>query len=335
MLAAADGLWYAIAMQYSIPFLAWAIPCAAMALTLETVCEIDRPPEPESLSSLAFVSNDVYWASTDWRPKMYELTVRRAADGKPNGVSIALKCPLEGAKDVEGLAYDPLRGTFWAADEVNMTVCEYDPATGRRLGALEVPAIFSQRRLTYGFESLCIRADGLEMWLANEEALKCDGAVSTSKGGTTVRLARFVRADAKSAWRAAGQWAYVTDALAGSAPLDSCRSGLTGLCMLEDGTLLALEREYSFKPLPALRCRIYAVDRTGATDVTPIQSLAPGGDAFTPVAKQRLFDAATGLSMYEGIAAGPVAPDGSRLIYLVSDGDKMMSKRLLVLRLTK
>jgi hypothetical protein len=48
-----------------------------------------------------------------------------------------------------------------------------------------------------------------------------------------------------------------------------------------------------------------------------------------------LYDADTGLSMYEGLAPGPIASDGSRLFYLISDGDKMMSKRLRVLRLSK
>ena len=304
-------------------------------MTLTPVCELNRPAEPASLSSLTFVSNGVYWAATDWHPALYEIVIKADADGKPTDIEITRKCAIDGGKDVEGMARDPLRGTFWAADEVFGTLSEHDAATGRRIVEVELPAIFKQTRKTYGFESLCIRPDGLEMWLANEESLLCDGPVSTPEDGTVVRLARFTRKDAADSWRAAGQWAYRTDSMTGSAPIDSCRSGLTALCALEDGTLLALEREYSFKPLPALRCRIYSIDRTGATDVTARESLAPGTPPFSPVAKTRLFDAQTGLAMYEGIAPGPVQTDGTRLIYLVSDGDKMMAKRLMTLRLTK
>ena len=311
------------------------LPWTAAALSITQICEIERPPEPTSLSSLSFVSNGTYWSSTDWTPTLYELTLDMPAGGKPANLKITEKCKLQDAQDVEGIARDPLRGTVWAADEVKVEVCEYDPATGRRIGALDIPPVFKKFRSTYGFESLSIRADGLEMWLANEETLVCDGPASTSETGATVRIARFTRKDGKDAWRAAGQWAYKCDALAGAAPLNSCRSGLADLCVLEDGTLLALEREYSFKPLPALRCRIYAIDRKGATDITARESLAPGTPPFSPMAKTMLYEVNSGLSMYEGIAPGPVEPDGSRVILLVSDGDKMMLKRIMALRLRK
>ncbi len=311
------------------------MPWAAAAMSLSHVCELERPSEPASLSSLTFVSNGVYWSSTDWHPALYEITIKKSPDGKPNGLDIVRKCQIEGAKDVEGIARDPLRGTVWAADEVKAEVCEYDPATGRRLGALAVPPVFKKPRKTFGFESLSIRADGLEMWLANEESLLCDGPISSPKNGAVVRLARFTRKDGASTWNAAGQWAYVCDTMAGSAPLDNCRSGLSDLTVLEDGSLLALEREYSFKPLPLLRCRIYSIDRTSATDISDRDSLAPGTPAFTPVSKTRLYDANTGMTMYEGLAPGPSAADGSRPLLLISDGDKMMSNRLLILKLEK
>ncbi len=322
-------------MRSSTKLLFLLLPWTAGALTLVPVCELDRPDDPASLSSLSLVSNGVYWTSTDWKPTLHEIVLRHAEDGKPNGLKITRLCALEGAKDVEGIAYDPLRGTFWAADEVYRKVSEHDPRTGRRLGEMKLPPQFEKCRRTFGFESLCIRPDGLEMWLANEEALSCDGPISNPDHGTTVRLARFTRANGNDAWLAAGQWAYETDSIGGSAPLYGCRSGLSGLCALEDGTLLALEREYSFKPLPALRCRIYAVDRAQATDVAARESLAPGTLPFTPVAKKRLYDANTGLAMYEGIAPGPIEADGSRLLFLISDGEKMMSKKMLVLRLSK
>lgn len=322
-------------MRHTKTTLTILLPWTAAALSLTPVCELERPPEPTSLSSLSFVSNGIYWSSTDWQPTLYELRLDMPAGGRPANLKIAEKCRLEGAKDVEGVAYDPLRGTVWASDEVKIEVCEYDPATGRRIGKVDIPNVFRKCRPTFGFESLAIRPDGLEMWFANEEALSCDGPVSTSKTGAVVRIARFTRKDGRDSWHAAGQWAYRCDRMAGAAPIDACRSGLSALCVLEDGTMLALEREYSFKPLPSLRCRIYAVDRAGATDVSARESLAPGTLPFSPVAKDLLCDFNSGLAMYEGIAPGPVEPDGSRIILLVSDGDKMMLKRILALRLKK
>ena len=312
-----------------------ATPFAACALSLAHVCDIDRPPEPTSLSSLTFVSNGVYWSSTDWKPALYELTFDMQKGAAPTGLKISRKCNLNGARDVEGIARDPLRGTVWVADEEKKEVCEYDPDAGKLLGKVDVPHIFSKCRRTYGFESLTIRANGLEMWLANEESLTCDGNVSNAEDGTIVRLALFTRNGGGDSWRHAGQWAYKCDKMEGSAPLNSCRSGLADLCVLEDGTMLALEREYSFKPLPALRCRIYSIDRTNATEISARESLAPGTQPFSLVGKTLLYESGTGFSMYEGIAPVPVEADGSRLILLVSDGDKMMSRTIRVLRLGK
>ena len=312
-----------------------ALPCMACALSLTRVCDIERPSAPTSLSSLCFISNGVYWSSTDWKPTLYELTLEMRDGAAPSGLAIKEKCKLQGARDVEGIARDPLRGTVWAVDEEKRELCEYDPTTGRRLGKAAIPSVFDKCRKTYGLESLAIRPDGLEMWLANEESLTCDGNVSNSEDGAMVRLALFTRKNGADAWHHAGQWAYKCDKMDGSAPLDSCRSGLADICVLEDGTMLALEREYSFKPLPSLRCRIYAIDRSAATEVSSCDSLANVPAPFAPVVKTLLYGEGTGFAMFEGIAPGPVEKDGSRLMLLVSDGDKMMSKTIRVLRLAK
>ena len=55
------------------------LPWTAAALTFTTVCELDRPDEPTSLSSLSFVSNGVYWSSTDWKPALHEIVLRQDA----------------------------------------------------------------------------------------------------------------------------------------------------------------------------------------------------------------------------------------------------------------
>lgn len=307
----------------------------AAALSVTPVGEVNRPDKPDSLSSLTRVAPGVYWSSTDWQPTVYELRLSEADGKPPTEVVVTRKCTLENATDVEGIARDPLKGTLWAADEEGQSVTEHDAATGKRIGALELPKILAQNHRTYGFESLTISPDGLHLWVANEEALSCDGSVSTPNNGTTVRLTHFSRANGQTPWKLSGQWAYTTDAIGGAAPFNTCRSGLADLCALEDGMLLALEREYSFKPLPTFRCRLYAVDLAGATDVRDRASLAPVAHAFTPVKKTLLYDANTLLANYEGIAADPVQKDGSRRLLLVSDGGQMMAKKILALKLAK
>ena len=307
------------------------VACGAGGAELVHVGDVVRPDEPASLSSLTFVSNGVYWSATDWKPALYELKVESDDEGRPKSVACTRKCVLQGAVDVEGIARDPLRGTVWVADERATAVCEYDPETGRRLEPVEMPPVFGNVRRDYGLESLCIRPDGLEMWFANEEALSCDGPVTTPKNGTLVRLARFVRKSGAEKWRAAGQFAYEADRMTGTALRKGCRSGLVGLCELEDGTLLALEREFSFSLLPRLCCRVYAVSIAGATDVSGMDALE--GAKFVQTTKKLLYAANTGFTMYEGIAAGPVERDGARLVHLVSDGDKKMVKKLMALRL--
>ena len=46
--------------------------------------------------------------------------------------------------------------------------------------------------------------------------------------------------------------------------------GVADLCVLPDGSLLVLEREFSWDMVPCFRGGIYQVDLTGATEFLPI-----------------------------------------------------------------
>ena len=102
------------------------------------------------------------------------------------------------------------------------------------------------------------------------------------------------------------------------------RSGVSDLCVLDDGTLLVLERELSRKGVdPAYRARLYAVrpDRDAAFDIKH------------PIAKKLHFGSDTGTANYEGVCAGPVLDNGDRTLVLVSDGGDADDERLYVLRM--
>ena len=309
----------------------------------EIADEILRPdlPESDSLGGVAWVSNNVYWAVTDekWHPVLWELEFpMNAITGKLNVCHMKMLCRPEKANDIEGLARDPIDGSIWLTDEREGSIGQYDPKTGMRLGGVvELPAVMRGSRRDFGMESLTIGRDGLSMWTCSEESLRADGPRSTRKQGTDVRLTRLVREMGTVNWKAAGQWVYRTDPIAGgpwyNAENEECsRSGISELCLLEDGTLLVLEREFSVVLVPRFRCRIYEVDLSNATDVLSYPSVkdVPG---LVRVEKRLIFET-TGFAMYEGMCTGPKLTDGSRLLVLVSDGDKRALRSVMALRLS-
>ncbi len=242
-------------------------------------------------------------------------------------------------RNSEGIAYDPRMGTLWICDEgTPPSIAEFrvdGKATGRT-----APISALQRgkpRYNLSLESLTISPDGLTMWTANEQALKCDGGSSSGNTNvnTVVRLTRYRRGAAKAGWSAAGEWAYSCDKCAGTA---CAQSGLSGLCALPDGSLLALEREVSIETCG--RCRIYRITTgalAAATEVSGIPALTNA--TYAAVAKGDPLVSFTGprpsgilgpyeLIVYEGIALGPRLNDGSYSVYLVSDGGESVSKKV-------
>ena len=238
-----------------------------------------------------------------------------------------------GLRDAEGLARDSLSGTLWASSEwTPPSISEFaldGSATGR---TAPVPSIQRDKlRSNLSLESLTISPDGLTMWTANEQALTCDGESSSGNTNvaTVVRLTRFTRVTAQDNWQAAGEWAYACDPCA-NATFAEC--GLSGLCSLPDGSLLALEREVSIATWG--RCRIYRITTgalAAATEVSNVSSLTNA--TVSVVAKGSPLVSFTGTDLnniivYEGIALGPQLGDGSYGVYLVSDGGATKTKSL-------
>lgn len=225
--------------------------------------------------------------------------------------------------DSEGIALGPGRDRAWVSDEVASTITEFDLATGLRTGSVNVPDIYRRANVqnNMGLESLTYGAGAL--WTANEEALRPDGALSTTAAGTWVRIQEFDGPDLAPR----RQFAYRTDPISRMSPfIDVERSGLVDLLALPNGQILALERELGGY-LPRFRARIYLVDFVGASDVAEVSSLSTG-TGFTAVSKTLLWQANTGFSNFEGITLGPQLGDGSYALLLVSDdGIRAMAQR--------
>lgn len=290
--------------------------------------EIRKSDFPKYLSGITYADGDLYYSVADREGKMYPLTIKFNHSGTPAKPRFKESVTLEGARDLEAVAWDPLRKTVWAADEADASIREFDPATGRRLGNLDLPQVFRKFRPNLAFEALTISPDGLELWTANEEALSCDGATANSEGGSLVRLCRFRRADANDPWKIDGMWAYETDPTNGQAYKGFLASGVSGLMVEQGGAVYALEREFSQTLLPGFRARIYKLDLSNAEKVseTPFCEKKPE----RTVRKELVFGKATGIAMYEGCCFGPKLKDG-RLVVLCSDGDDRVAHAFLYL----
>ena len=329
--------------------LALAVACALSGFAgegfrwrIDEINEIMRPDVAESanLGGIVWVSNDTYIAVTDWNSVIWELTLpHNPKTGRILSCELKRLCSPVMAVDVEALALDPLNGSVWLADERAATIRQYSGVSGKALaGNVNVTASLKDFRQDSGFESLSISADGLSMWTCTEEALKSDGSRATRKVGTDVRLTQFRRKSVRNAWKMSGQWVYHTDPIAGgpwysSKKRDISRSGVSELCVLEDGTVLVLEREFSVVLFPRLRCRIYETDVSSAKNVIARKNLAGLKDADR--VKKKLLYENTGFSMYEGMCLGPRLQDGSRMLVLVSDADKKSFRSVLSLRLSR
>ena len=300
--------------------------------------ELTRPDEPASLSGITWVSNDTYLAATDWSPRLYELTIPMDPDSaRPLSCTVSPRGKIDGCEDVEDVAFDPIsRAHVLVVDERKGTISRHSVTGGPSVATFKPTGALSRTRLNLGLESLALSRDGMTLWTANEEATKDDGPISSRKRGTDVRLSRFQRMDGESAWQAAGEWVYRTDPIAGGSwkpkGTDFARSGVSALCLLEDGTLLVLEREFSVVVLPRFRCRLYEADVSEATDVASYASVS--NTPITRVGKRLVYET-TGLAMYEGVCEGPRCADGSASLLLVSDGDHhaFMSKSVMALKL--
>ncbi|MBX3386344.1 MAG: esterase-like activity of phytase family protein [Phycisphaeraceae bacterium] len=273
-----------------------------------------------------------FLAVMDNSDKAIHLGVWFAADGSIVNVQVEGGLRLSLSHDHEGVAYTgPKWGTILVSDEDTPAVREFDLASGTILGVLPLPAIYAQRRANFGLESLTVwvpPAGDARVWTANEEALEPDGPVSSPSAGTWVRVQRF---DGQShAWSASAQWAYRVESMHGNT-ITGARSGLVDLIALPNGRLLALERSFAFSLAGLFRSRLYEVMSAGATDTSGLGVLADGG--FAPVGKRLLWQGPA--ENLEGLALGPILPDGSRsLLGVVDDGDPISQNRLVAFALS-
>jgi len=331
-----------------------AAPAVSNALGISDGNSVKRDTEGIELSGITWAGGDTYYAVNDTNAsnRLYKITFSVNSSGQISSYKCVSSVKLASSSDLEGCAYDPASGHVWVSMEGgNSSIREYDPETGAWLRTAPLPEIFKNNmRGNFKLEALTISGDGLTMWTANEEALTCDGDISTkprATGGTTVRLQKFTRASVRDNWTAAAQYAYKTYGLNYAYGYNNAqRSGVAGLCALPNGQLLVLEREFSgtddnsnlssiWTGLDSsFTMAIVLADYSSADDVSTLPSLSQA--TYTPVTKTKLFEGNTGYANYEGICLGPSISNDSVSLLLISDGggNSMVQKSVMSKKLT-
>ena len=288
--------------------------------TVEVHSWFDLPDDPRSreLSGIAWdEATSTLWGVQDESGNIVPLVPDQPLRKWGFGPVVELKTafPL----DLEGIVVVP--DGFIVASEKGPRILEVDRG-GKLRRDIPLPAHYSKARDNKSLESLSASPDGRYLFTTTEEALTCDGAKATPTTGTRVRILRMNRDGSD-----ATEHAYLTEPL----PHDVGDYGIADLAALADDDVLVLERGWSRGF--GNTARIYrislgdpATSCIAAAQLSPdapvlakrlVVDLAKVSAAGLPATRQK--QAAPILDNFEGMAVGPVLPDGRRSLILVSD----------------
>jgi hypothetical protein len=273
------------------------------------------------LSGIVWTGDDSFAAVSDKRNVIQFLTLQiDRASGEITGGR------FEGARDVpgrvrdfEGIAWVTAAKTFYiSAEEGHSVIRLVSGAAAPR--TVPVPEIFAKARPNLSLESLTWNDTARQFWIANEEALRPDGPLSSRETGTLVRMQKF---DAK--FKPLAQYAWRTEPAAFR--YGNAGSGVSDLCLLPDGQLIVLERGFAEG---GLHLRLFLANFARATDITRMSSL--DGADFIAARKTLLFEETTGFINFEGITLGPPLAGGWRSLIVVADSNSTSTHSFLALK---
>ncbi|MCC3527417.1 MAG: esterase-like activity of phytase family protein [Microcoleus sp. PH2017_22_RUC_O_B] len=234
---------------------------------------------------------------------------------------------LWGSINPEGIALSPRNSVFVASEGRNPFIGEFDLATGKMRGNLPIPKRYipdtndeqQQQGVqkSLGFESLSIDPetfspgglDPFRLFTATAAPLIQD--LDPDKANK-VRLLHYIIVDKTP--QLVSENLYTLDQV----PM-TVLNGLTELLTVGGGQFLSLERSFG---LSGYSAKIYQVAVGAATDTSRIESFKGKMGMVEPVRKKLLLDLSErGIPLYnlEGMTLGPLLPDGSQSVVLVSD----------------
>ncbi len=197
---------------------------------------------------------------------------------------------------------------------------------GRQLSNVAVPNYYdptadatSGIRNNLALESAGITGNGDFLFTATENALIQDGPAATLTTSSPSRILRY-----NQIGQLDQELVYVVEPIPDPPiPADAfATNGLVDLLPLTPTRLLAMERAFSTGV--GNDVRIYLVDTTGATNVRGLRALPEDLSGVQAVQKSLRLDLdRLGLTLdnLEGLEFGPVLPDGSQSLLIVSDNN--------------
>lgn len=271
------------------------------------------------LSGITWISGDDFCVVSDDISAIFPLRLEIDREsGAIKSAKFGAKIPVKtDLADFEGIAWQPDRRRFFISCEQGNGIVGFDEQGDARF-PITVPAVFNNARQNKSLESMTFGAG--HFWTANEDTLEGDGEMSSQSKAGLVRIQKFDKS-----FKPVAQFACLTDT--SLLRVGGRGSGLTDLCALPDGRLLALERVVA----AGLVARIFLVDFAGATDTSGMKRLERA--EFKPVGKKLLFEQYTGNGNFEGIALGPELAGGWRSLILIADSGGELQHRLIPLRI--
>ncbi len=247
-----------------------------------------------------------------------------------------------GSIDPEGIAFSPQGNIFISSEglpsqDIIPFIGEFDLKTGQKLRDLRLPQRYLPSeeegekdvprgvRENLGLEALTLnpfsaavlQADPFRLFSAFEFALEQDYDIEAEGevGDIPLRFMHYL-------FNPIGLPIFVAEHLyyLDTAPAGTIINGLTELAAIEpEGYFLSLERTYG---LTGAGAKIYQVALGTATDTTLIDSFQGDLKGVVPLKKKLLLDLKNleiYLDNFEGMVLGPLLPDGSQSLLLVSD----------------
>jgi 5'/3'-nucleotidase SurE len=313
------------------------------------------------LSALVYdAAQDVYYVLSDNRgssARFYTVAID-LSDGALNEGDITFQSATQllgadgqpfpnNSLDPEGIALTGI-GTLYISSEgdanhlIDPFVRQFSLNTGQQISELPIPAKYLPTadqstgiRNNLAFESLTITPDQRFLYTATENALLQDGPTASLETGSLSRILKYDLSTGQPVAETVYEVEAVPDA---PIPADGfANNGLVELLALDNnGTFLALERAFSTGVGNTVK--LYQVNAQGALDVFRLPSLfrdepvEVDGEILEPapfeidpaVTKTELLDFADlGITPdnLEGIALGPVLPDGRQSLIVVSDNN--------------
>lgn len=305
--------FYAARAALAGPAIEAAGDSAEFSFTAENLC---------GLSGLTWCREDLYYAVSDRQQAV--IPVRITLDRTTGLITAAKTEPAVPVKtalsDFEDIAWDAARSLVFVSTEKPAAIAGFS-LTGKPAPPVALPRAYLKTRPNLSMESLTRNAAAGRAWTANEDTLPADGAVSSPESGGLVRLQEF-----DAVWKPLRQFAWRTEPSA--MRFRGSGTGVSALCLLDGGSLIVMERVVVGV---TLEVRLFLAHFTGSTNTAPLPALA--GVEFTPARKQLLYRKASGLTNWEGLAAGPRLDDGSQSLILIADSGNGTVHSLLALKI--